>query len=187
MVGLGVVFIVLTLFASYLRWRGVLFEKRWLLWIFVIAIAGPFIANEVGWAAAEVGRQPWIVHPNVIRDESGQFTYNADGFLRYDLREGLLTGAAVSENITSAHLLTSIGMFGVIYGLLFFVWLYVLNDKIQHGPKPVMISGVTTGHGLLEAAAGRTLHEESMSEAKDSPTGDDARPEPGDQGPRNSH
>ncbi|MBI4472594.1 MAG: cytochrome ubiquinol oxidase subunit I, partial [Acidobacteria bacterium] len=72
MVGLGVFFIVLTLFASWLRWRGTLFHKRWLLWIFVFAVAGAFAANELGWVAAEVGRQPWIVHPNVLRDPSGQ-------------------------------------------------------------------------------------------------------------------
>ena len=51
--------------------------------------------------------------------------------------------------------------------LLFWIWIYVLNDKIQKGPEPVIISAGGKG-GWLSATAGRTLHEESMSEAKDS-------------------
>src|SRR5262249_36886140 len=40
MVGLGTMFVGLTLLASYYRWRGTLFEKRWLLWVFVVAVGG---------------------------------------------------------------------------------------------------------------------------------------------------
>jgi hypothetical protein len=46
------------------------------------------------------------------------------------------------------------------------VWLYVLNDKIQKGPQPVTILG-DRHKGWLSASAARTLHEDSMSEAKD--------------------
>jgi cytochrome d ubiquinol oxidase subunit I len=167
MVGLGMFFIAVTLLASYLRWRGRLFQQRWLLWVFVIAIAGPFIANEVGWVAAEVGRQPWIVHPNVVRDSNGAPALDSAGMIQYDLSEGLLTRDAVSTSITGGQVLTSIILFSIIYLLLFWIWLYVLNDKIQKGPKPVVI-GPDHG-GWLAATAGRTLHEESMSEAKDRP------------------
>ena len=38
MVAIGMLFIVSTLYASYLRWRGTLFTKRWLLWYFVFAV-----------------------------------------------------------------------------------------------------------------------------------------------------
>jgi hypothetical protein len=64
--------------------------------------------------------------------------------------------------------LASIVMFSLIYFLLFWIWLYVLNDKIQKGPKPAVIPAGGKG-GWLASAAGRTLHEESMSEAKDRP------------------
>jgi len=42
MVGLGMFFIALTLFACLLRWRGTLFEHRWLLAIFVVAVVLPW-------------------------------------------------------------------------------------------------------------------------------------------------
>jgi cytochrome d ubiquinol oxidase subunit I len=166
MVGLGMFFIAITLLACFLRWRGRLFQQRWLLWVFVISIPAPFIANEVGWMTAEVGRQPWIVHPNVIRDASGAPQLDAAGMIQYNLPEGLLTRNAVSEAINGGQVLASILMFSLIYLLLFWIWLYVLNDKIQKGPKPVMI-GPSRAHGWLASSAARTLHEDSMSEAKD--------------------
>lgn len=176
MVGLGMFFIGITLFASFLRWRGVLFEKRWLLWMFVVAVIGPFVANQLGWVAAEVGRQPWIVHPTVIRDATGAPALDAAGMIQYKLEEGLLTRNAISERVTSGEVLTSIFMFSLIYGLLFWIWLYVLNDKIQKGPKPVVIEPGGRHGGFLQSAAKRTLHEGSMSEAKDASDPSEPRP-----------
>lgn len=113
MVGLGMYFIVLTLYALWCHKRGTLFQKKWLLWVFVFSVIGPFVANELGWIAAEVGRQPWIVY-NQLR-----------------------TSNAVSQNLGSSQVLGSIAMFAVIYGMLFAVWIYLLNDKIQKGPEPL--------------------------------------------------
>jgi cytochrome d ubiquinol oxidase subunit I len=112
MVGLGIYFIALTLYALWCRIRGNLFQKKWLLWVFVFSVIGPFIANELGWIAAEVGRQPWIVY-NQLR-----------------------TSEAVSQNIVAPQVLGSIIMFAVIYTLLFVLWIWLLNDKIQKGPEP---------------------------------------------------
>jgi cytochrome d ubiquinol oxidase subunit I len=113
MVGLGVYFIVLTLYALWCRMRGTLFQKKWLLWVFVFSVIGPFAANQLGWVATEVGRQPWIVY-NLLR-----------------------TSGAVSQNLSASQITGSIIMFGVIYTLLFALWIFLLNDKIQKGPEPV--------------------------------------------------
>jgi hypothetical protein len=51
--------------------------------------------------------------------------------------------------------------------LLFLVWVYVLDDKIKKGPEPVHMVDHTTTQSILASAAGRTLKEESMSEAKE--------------------
>jgi cytochrome d ubiquinol oxidase subunit I len=167
MVGLGFFFLVLTAYASWLRWRGRLFEKRWLLWVFVFAVVGAFAANELGWSAAEVGRQPWIVHPNVVRDDGGQPSLDSDGFVRYRIEEGLLTRNALSESVDGGEVLGSILMFGFIYALLFWIWIYVLNEKIQNGPQPVRPPDRTTAQSVFAATAGRTLHNESLSDAKE--------------------
>ena len=101
---------------------------RWLLWAFVLAVPGPYLANEAGWTTAEVGRQPWLVY----------------GLLR--TRDGL--SAAVKADMVLASIL----MFSFVYLLLFAVWVYVMNDKIQHGPEAPHPVPAGAGEGFLRAA-----------------------------------
>jgi cytochrome d ubiquinol oxidase subunit I len=110
MIAIGMFLIALTLYASYLNWRGKLFDKRWLLWIFVWAVLLPQIANQIGWYTAEVGRQPWVVY----------------GLLR--------TSHALSEAVTAEQVLFSLILFTLVYILLFILFIYLLNNKIKHGP-----------------------------------------------------
>jgi cytochrome d ubiquinol oxidase subunit I len=157
MVALGMAFIALTLLATFLHWRGKLYDKRWLMWVFVVAIIGPFAANQLGWVAAEVGRQPWTVYPAEV---NGEWV------------AGLTTTEGLSETLEDSadKVLFSIGMFGLIYGLLFFIWLYVLNDKIQKGPKPVAIAGAdppTDEQGFIESAAQRAGHTDSLTATRE--------------------
>lgn len=133
MVLLGLVFIALTLLAMFFRWRGTLFEKRWLLWVFVWIVPLPYAANQLGWIAAEVGRQPWVVY----------------GLLR--------TSDALSKSVVAGQVLGSIIMFIAIYALLFAVFLYILNEKIQHGPEEVTGPPEKTAAGdLIKLAAERS-------------------------------
>jgi cytochrome d ubiquinol oxidase subunit I len=110
MVGIGMVLIGLALLGAFLWWRGTLFETRWLLWILVFAVLGPQAANQLGWFTAEVGRQPWIVY----------------GLMR--------TAAGVSPSVTTGQLLASLAPFTLIYLALFVLFIYLLDQKIRHGP-----------------------------------------------------
>lgn len=110
MIAIGMFFIALTLYASFLWWRGKLFEKIWLLQIFVFSVILAQIGNQVGWFAAEMGRQPWVVY----------------GHLR--------TSEAFSRAVTANQIIFSLIMFVVIYALLLFLFLYLLNKKIRNGP-----------------------------------------------------
>jgi cytochrome d ubiquinol oxidase subunit I len=133
MVALGGLFIGLTLLGLFFRWRGTLFEKRWLLWIFVVAIVGPYIANQAGWVATEVGRQPFVVYPSNLNADD--LPRGADGLVKMD--DGLRTidGLSNTKVVGRDQVIGSIVMFSVIYALLFAVWVYVLHSKIQHGPE----------------------------------------------------
>jgi cytochrome bd ubiquinol oxidase subunit I len=111
MVACGMMFIGLTTLGLFFWKRGTLFEQRWLLWIFVFAVLGGYAANECGWVACEVGRQPWLVY----------------GLLR--------TKDAVSKSVSGGMVLSSILMFSVVYSFLFVIWVTVLTDKIQKGPE----------------------------------------------------
>src|SRR5262249_27781001 len=90
--------------------RGSLFDKRWMLWLLVLSVLGPQIANQAGWFAAEVGRQPWIVQ----------------GLLR--------TSQGLSRVVHANAVLSSIILFTVVYLLPFAGFVYLLDDKIRHGP-----------------------------------------------------
>ena len=170
MIGLGGAFILLTLYASFLLWRGTLFETRWLLWVFVFAVLGAFAANQAGWVAAETGRQPWIVHPPIERDSAGAPLLDADGFLRYGTVEvtlpdgttfervaGLATVDGISESVHAGQVVGSIAMFGAVYALLFALWVFVLDRKIRTGPgeDPPEEAGGRIARGGLLAADGK--------------------------------
>lgn len=113
MVGIGMLLIAISLVSGFFLWRRKLFETRWLLWALVFAVLGPQIANQLGWLSAEVGRQPWIV---------------------YDL---LRTADALSPAVSANEVLSSLVLFGLIYLLLFILFVYLLNEKIQHGPEEI--------------------------------------------------
>lgn len=119
MVLIGMVLIGLTLYASFLWWRGKLFETKWLLWVFSYAVILPQIANQVGWFTAEMGRQPWVVY----------------GHLR--------TSDAFSQEVTSNQIVFSLVMFTVVYSLLLVLFLYTVTKKIKHGPYDEAVKKVT--------------------------------------------
>ena len=114
MINLGGIFVAIGLLgALFYFWRQRLFRTRWLLWIFVATIGLTELATLSGWWTAEFGRQPWIVW------------------------ELLRTTAAVSPTLDTIQVLLSNLMFVVLYIILFTLFLYLLNEKIQHGPDPL--------------------------------------------------
>jgi cytochrome d ubiquinol oxidase subunit I len=110
MVGIGFLTFAIAVLGCFYLWRGTLAEKRWFLWVLVFSVLGPELANQMGWFAAEVGRQPWLVW--------------------HELR----TPEGLSKVVEANVVLSSLIIFTFIYFLLFAVFIYLLNDKIQHGP-----------------------------------------------------
>jgi cytochrome d ubiquinol oxidase subunit I len=111
MVGLGTIFIAIMLAAVVLLLLRRLPRERWMLWILMLAMPFPYIANEAGWTATEVGRQPWIVY----------------GLMR--------TADAASPNVAAGEVVfTTIGFAGMyfIIGLLFML---LILRQIALGPE----------------------------------------------------
>jgi len=109
MVAIGMFLIALSLFGLWQWKRGKLFEKKWLLWTFVFTALLPQIANQFGWFTAEMGRQPWVVY----------------GLLR--------TSDALSKSVQANQVLFSLILFFIVYFVLFLLFVYLMNKKIQSG------------------------------------------------------
>jgi cytochrome d ubiquinol oxidase subunit I len=153
MIACGTFFVAITLLASVLAWRGTLFRTRWLLWTFVFAVVPAVVANQAGWVAAEVGRQPWIVHPPVTWAASGDLEVGEAGVVEYDESVALRTTDAVSRAVSAEQVLASLILFLLVYLLLGAMWIFLLDRKIRQGPHPIVTDG--TDGRFLDVAVGR--------------------------------
>jgi cytochrome d ubiquinol oxidase subunit I len=110
MVGLGVLFVVLTVW-GWIR-RHQLESSPALLKVMPYAIPLPYIALQAGWIVTEVGRQPWIVY----------------GLMK--------TSDAVSPVIAASQVGLTFAAFLVVYGLLGLVAFYLIIKHARRGPEP---------------------------------------------------
>ena len=110
MAGLGTIFIAVMTLAIVLLRRGKLFGVRWMLWVIMLCLPLPYIANTAGWLTAEVGRQPWLVY----------------GLMR--------TTAGYSSNVSAGNgLFTLLGFMG-LYTVLGIFFLFLVHREIDRGP-----------------------------------------------------
>jgi cytochrome d ubiquinol oxidase subunit I len=117
MVGLGTIFIAIMVVSAFLLWRGKLFDAHWMLWILLLSLPFPYIANTAGWITAEIGRQPWLVY-GLMRTSEGYSKMVSAG-------NGLFT------------LLGFMGMYMVL-GILF---LFLVRREIENGPTATPDAG----------------------------------------------
>jgi cytochrome bd ubiquinol oxidase subunit I len=110
MVGMGFFMTLLAILAVFVSWRGTVEKHTLLLRILLYSIPIPYLANQLGWLVAEVGRQPWIVY----------------GVLR--------TSDAVSRSINVAQVTGSLIGFTLLYGFLGFVDIFLLAKYARKGP-----------------------------------------------------
>ncbi|MFN8471139.1 MAG: cytochrome ubiquinol oxidase subunit I [Anaerolineae bacterium] len=114
MIDTGMLFILISLIGVvYYFWGRRVFRTPWLLWVFVVSIVLTELATLSGWWTAEFGRQPWIV---------------------YNL---LQTNDAGSPILSVSQVVASVGIFIGMYVILFSLFIYLLNEKIHHGPEPL--------------------------------------------------
>lgn len=106
----GIMF-TLTLIGIYHWWRESLYTNEWLLRCLLFAVLCPQIGNQVGWLCAEMGRYPWIVQ-DLLRISDG-----------------------LSKAVKANQVLGSIILFGLVYFFLLVLFIYLLDQKIRHGPE----------------------------------------------------
>ena len=110
MVGLGVVFILLTVFGWFKRKN--LLENKLYLKIMLFAIPLPYLAIQLGWIVTEIGRQPWLVY-GVVR--------TADG----------------ASPVAVSQVAVSLVAFILVYSVLGAAGFYLMFQKAKKGPDLV--------------------------------------------------
>jgi cytochrome bd ubiquinol oxidase subunit I len=111
MVGLGTIFIAIMVVAAFLLWRRRLYGSRWMLWMLMLAIPFPFIANTAGWFVAELGRQPWLAY----------------GLFR--------TSEGVSSLLSSGSVLFTLIGFAGMYLIMGLLYIVLMVREGDHGPE----------------------------------------------------
>ena len=110
MAALGMLFMLLTLAAFVISARDRLESNPLFLRIMLYALPLPYIAAQLGWVVAEVGRQPWIVY----------------GVLK--------TADAVTRTIKPGQVIVSLLGFTLLYGFLAVVDIFLLTQNAKKGP-----------------------------------------------------
>jgi cytochrome d ubiquinol oxidase subunit I len=118
MVGLGTIFVALGSLAVLLLFLKRLERSRWVLWLLMLSMPFPYIANEAGWIVTEVGRQPWIVY----------------GLMR--------TSVAASPNVTAGEAIFTILGFAGMYFLLGVLFILIVLREIASGPEGAVVAAV---------------------------------------------
>lgn len=134
----GLIMLTAILAIAFSMRGGRIVTMRWLQKLLVVSPLFPFIAIQVGWITAEVGRQPWVVYPS---------TSGPDGV-------SLLTNNAISQAISAPELLLTLALFAVVYVFLFIGWVRVISHFIKRGP----VDAVAAVESVAPAApAAKTL------------------------------
>ena len=112
MVLLGTLMLLVMAVGAYYLWQRSIYRRPFWLRAAVIATPLPIVAIQLGWATAEIGRQPWIVY-DVMR--------TADG---------------VSRVVPAEQVALSLGLLVGLYVLVGGLWLYLVRKELGHGPAP---------------------------------------------------
>jgi len=117
MVGLGFHFIALFIVVLILVKKDKIEKKRFILYTALWTIPLAYIASELGWVVAEVGRQPWVI------------------------QDILPTIAAVSQ-IKSTDVQLTFWLFFIIFTGLLIAEIKIMTSQIKKGPENEIIDNV---------------------------------------------
>ena len=111
MAGLGTLFIALMGISLVLVLKGKLHTSRFILWLLMLSLPFPFIANTAGWFTTEIGRQPWLIY----------------GLMK--------TADGASNNISQGNVMFTLLGFMGLYLLLSVLYFFLATRIIGQGPE----------------------------------------------------
>jgi len=109
MVGFGFLMLVFFVFGMIYSLRNEVDRKPWFLWFSLFLIPIPFLACEMGWLTAELGRQPWTVF-------------------------GLLPTWMSASSHSVAYMTFSLIGFVLLYSIFIAIEMFLMVRAIRQGP-----------------------------------------------------
>ena len=110
MVGMGVLMLFIFAATFYFTGKRTIAQQTWLLRLALYAIPAPWIAAEMGWIVAEMGRQPWTI-------------------------SGILPTHLSSSSLSTGDLYSSLAGFMAFYTLLLIIELFLMFKYARLGPS----------------------------------------------------
>ncbi|MGB4293479.1 MAG: cytochrome ubiquinol oxidase subunit I [Bacteroidales bacterium] len=110
MVLLGFFFILLFALMLWFLFRNSIRKHKWLLWIMLLSIPLPYLASELGWVLAEMGRQPWII-------------------------QDLMPVSVGVTNLKSGNVQTTFWLFAVLFTALLIAEISIMVKQVKNGPE----------------------------------------------------
>lgn len=125
MIGFLAVPVVMSILALWMtRKKNRVPTQRWVQIACLLALPAPWLSNFTGWIFTEMGRQPWIVHPN----PDFQSSPGADGQQNIHM----LVSEAVS-NHEAWQVILSMPIFTLLYGVLAIIWFVLMRRYVKKG------------------------------------------------------
>ncbi|MBN2666400.1 MAG: cytochrome ubiquinol oxidase subunit I [Bacteroidales bacterium] len=110
MVMLGFLFILIFFLTLVFLFRGTLQKNKWFLWGALFSILLPYVAGELGWVLAEMGRQPWII-------------------------QDLMPVTTAVTQVSTGSVITTFILFAVLFTVLLIAEVSIMIRQIKIGPK----------------------------------------------------
>ncbi|WP_454086019.1 cytochrome ubiquinol oxidase subunit I [Georgenia sp. Marseille-Q6866] len=126
MIGLAAGSAALALAGFWLLRKGRITDSVWFSRLCLVALPMPFLASSFGWIFTEMGRQPWVVHPNPANPVDQVMLLTTDG---------------VSTVVSPGTVLTSLVVFTLLYAALGVVWFRLIRRYVREGVAPVEPDG----------------------------------------------
>ncbi len=110
MVYVGTFLIVLMILFLRAAFTSRLIESRWLLRLGVASFFLGYLASELGWVVAEIGRQPWAI-------------------------QNMLPVKMAATNISAGHVQATFALFFVLFAVLLLAEIKIMLKQINIGPE----------------------------------------------------
>ncbi|MFZ1381716.1 MAG: cytochrome ubiquinol oxidase subunit I [Scrofimicrobium sp.] len=123
MIGMAAFAALLALWGMWALRGGRVPTNQWLGKFAILSIPMVFAGASFGWIFTEMGRQPWVVSPNLLALQNGE-----PGASVFQLTE-----MGISTAVPAAQMLATLILFTILYAVLGVIWVWLMRRYVLEG------------------------------------------------------